>query len=188
MAITAGKYLLQFGITANTFTLSDASRNESQGPTGQDPAVTLLSGKYGGSGVYFEFEHILKIKRARVDSVGAPGLQRPYIAGASGSAASLYINFKAVDGSDTPCGGLQLIIPNYNKWFDVEASARPFETSPAPVWTTPQKPYKLSIASQSSFNYDGYNISSDYVGQDWRPVVTLEVETGGIYDYSLHLI
>ena len=37
-------------------------------------------------------------------------------------------------------------------------------------------------------HYDGYKISSDYVGQEWRPVVTLEFETNGVYNASFGLI
>lgn len=186
-----GLYTVQFGVNTGTFTLSDSSRDESQGATDQDLTVTLLGGKYGGESIYFDFEKNFKILRARIDAVGAPGLQRPYQAGATGLAAALNINIVAANGNDDPAGGLRLRLPNWGAWYDINAKIKPYETTPAPVWTYPDniKPVKLRLAGTGTyFAYDGYNLSADYVGQDWRPVVTLEIDTAGVYNYGLVLI
>ena len=184
------KYSVQFGINTGTFTLSDSSRNENFGVTAQDLVVTLLSGVYAGQSLYFDFKSPLIIRRARVDAVGAPGLQRPYLSGGAGSAANIKINLLAVDGLDTPAGGFGLVIPNWGAWFDVDTKVEPYTTTPAPVWSLPdnKQPYKFNAASASTFAYDGYNLSSDYVGQDFRPVISLEIETGGAYNTSMVLI
>ena len=46
----------------------------------------------------------------------------------------------------------------------------------------------MSISNQGSFSYDGYNLSSDYVGQEFQPRVILELDTPGVYNTSLVLI
>jgi hypothetical protein len=184
-------YSLQCGVNTGTFTLSDSSRYETDGAADQDLAVTLLGGYHGGEAVYFEFENIIKIKRAKIDAVGAPGLQRPYISGSAGVAAVVAFNLAALNGVGENVGGFKLLFPNWGEWFDVNVKVRPFETSPAPSWNLPEnrKPIKLQLASAPTvFAYDGYNLSADYVGQDYRPVITLDVETAGVYNNSFVLI
>lgn len=189
MAIVQGKYTVQFGITADTFTLSDSSRNENAAPTDQDLTVNLLSGKYAGQSLYFEFNNILLIKRAKIDAVGAPGLQRPYTPG-SGAAADLKFNLIANNGNDDPMGGFGLLFPNWGEWYEIDTPVKPFDVPVAPVWNMPGgiKPYKLNMSSFSTIYYDGFNLAAEYVGQEFRPVITLELETPGVYNTAMILI
>lgn len=187
MANVQGKYLVSFQPNMNTYTLSDASRNESGSPSDQDLNVILLSGKYAGNALYFERNNILRIKSVMVESNGAAGLRAPL----KGFAAVIKVNLKAVTTLEEPTGGFQLDITEYNKWYNVDTIVKPFETQPAPDYTgIPQnkQPYKLSISNQSYFAYDGYNLLSAYVGQEWAPRIVMELDTPGVYNTSLVLI
>jgi hypothetical protein len=146
-----------------------------------------MSGTFAGNSLYFERQNILKIKRVMVESNGAACLRAPL----KGLAAVIKFNFKAVTTLEEPTGGFNLDISEYNKWYDVNTLVRPFETQPAPDYTAvPEglEPYKISISSQGYFAYDGYNLSSDYVGQEWAPRVLMELDTPGVYNTSFVLI
>lgn len=187
MAIVQGNYLVSFQPNMNAWTLSDNSRNESRSPADQDLNVILMSGKFAGSSLYFERQNILNIKRVMVESNGAECLRAPL----KGFAAVIKFNLKAVTTLEEATGGFQLDISEYNKWFTVNTIVRPFETVPAPDYTgvpDGKEPYKISISSQGSFAYDGYNLSADYVGQEWAPRVLMELDTPGVYNTSMVLI
>lgn len=187
MANVQGQYLVSFQPDMNSWTLSDASRTESRSPVDQDLNVILLSGEYAGNGLYFERNNILRIKRVMVESNGAAELRAPL----KGLAAVIKVNLKAVTVLEEPTGGFQLDVTEYNKWYNVETLVKPFETQPAPDYAgipNNKQPYKLAISSQGSFYYDGYNLSSDYVGQEWAPRVVMELDTPGVYNTSLVLI
>lgn len=187
MANVQGKYLVSFQPDMNAAKLSDASRNESASPADQDLNVILLSGKYAGNALYFERNNILTIKRVMVESNGAAQLRAPL----KGLAAVIKVNLNAVTPLEEPTGGFQLDITEYNKWFNVDTLVKPFETAPAPYYTgipENKQPYKLAISNQSYFAYDGYNLLSDYVGQEWAPRVVMELDTPGVYNTSLVLI
>lgn len=187
MANVQGKYLVCFAPNMNTWNLSDSSRNESRAPADQDLNVILLSGYYAGNILYFERNNILRIKRAMIESNGARGLSAPL----KGYAGIIKVNLKAVTTGEEATGGFHLDIPDYNTWYDVETLVKPFATTPAPDYSgvpDGKQPYKMSISNQGSFAYDGYNLSSDYVGQEFQPRVILELDTPGVYNTSLVLI
>lgn len=170
----------------NSWNLSDNSRNESRSPANQIVNVVLLSGKYAGSIIYFERNNVLTIKKAMIESNGAPGLQAPM----KGYAGIIKINIQS-QTSGEGSGGFQLTIPEYNKWYDLKTMVKPFETLPEPDFTGAPAgvhPLIFQIASQGSFAYDGYNISSDYVGQEFAPRVILELDTAGVYNNSYAVI
>lgn len=187
MAKVQGKYIVSFMPNMNTWNLSDNSRNESRAPADQDLNVVLLSGQYAGNNLYFERNNILRIKRAMIESHGAPGLKAPL----KGYAGIIKINLKAVTTGEEATGGFEIIIPDYDKFYDVDTAVNPFITSPAPDYSgvpDGKQPYKMSISNQGSFAYDGYNLSSDYVGQEFQPRVIMELDTPGVYNTSLVLI
>ena len=187
MAIVQGNYLVSFQPNMNTWTLSDASRNESRSPADQDLNVLLMSGTFAGNSLYFERQNILMIKRVMVESNGAAGLRAPL----KGLAAVIKFNFKAVTTLEEPTGGFNLDISEYNKWYDINTLVFPFKTQPDPDYTgVPEglEPYKMAISSQGYFAYDGYNLSADYVGEEWAPRVLMELDTPGMYNTSLVLI
>ena len=75
--------------------------------------------------------------------------------------------------------------------YNVNAIVKPFETTPAPDYsarTDKYQPYKIAISNQGAFAYDGYNLSSDYVGQEWQPRVIMEIDTAGVYTTSFILV
>ena len=187
MARVQGNYLVSFQPNMNAWTLSDNSRNESRAPADQDLNVILLSGYYAGNSLYFERNNVLRIKRAMIESNGAPGLKAPL----KGYAGIIKVNLKAVTTGEEATGGFQLDISEYNKWYEVNTLVRPFETQPAPDYTgvpDGKEPYKMAISNQGYFSYDGYNLSADYVGQEWAPRVLMELDTAGVYNTSLVLI
>lgn len=187
MARVQGKYLVSFQPNMNAWTLSDNSRNESRSPVDQDVNIILMSGTFAGNALYFERKDILKIKRVMVESNGAECLRAPL----KNLAAVIKFNLKAVTTLEEPTGGFQLDISEYNKWYTVDTLVRPFETVPAPDYTgvpDGKEPYKMAISSQGYFAYDGYNLSADYVGQEWAPRVLMELDTPGVYNTSFVLI
>lgn len=187
MANVQGNYLVSFQPDMNAWTLSDASRNESRSPIDQDLNVVLMSGIYAGNLLYFERQNILKIKRVMVESNGAAGLRSPL----KGFAAVIKFNLKAVTTLEEGTGGFRLDISEFDKWYNVDTILKPFKTEPAPDYTgLPNgiEPYKMTISNQGYFAYDGYNLSADYVGQEWAPRVLMELDTPGVYNTSFVLI
>ena len=187
MANVQGKYIVCFSPDMNSWTLSDNSRSESRAPADQDLNVLLLSGKYAGNILYFERNNVLTIKRVMIESNGAAGLRAPL----KGFAGIIKTNLKAVTPLEEGCGAFELEIPDYNTWYDVETLVKPFETTPAPDYsarTDKYQPYKMTISNQGSFAYDGYNLSSDYVGQELQPRVIMEIDTAGVYTTSFILV
>ncbi len=187
MANVQSKYIVCFSPDMNAWTLSDNSRSESRSPADQDLNVLLLSGKYAGNNLYFERNNVLTIKRVMIESNGAAGLRAPL----KGFAGIIKTNLKAVTPLEEGCGAFELDIPDFDKWYDVNAIVKPFETTPAPDYsarTDKYKPYKMTISNQGAFNYDGYNLSSDYVGQEWQPRVIMEIDTAGVYTTSFILV
>lgn len=187
MARVQGNYLVSFQPDMNAWTLSDNSRNESRSPANQDLNIILMSGTFAGNVLYFERKNILKIKRIMVESNGAACLRAPL----KGFAAVMKFNLKAVTPLEEATGGFQIDVTEYNKWYDVNTFVRPFQTQPAPDYTgvpDGKEPYKVAISNQGYFSYDGYNLSADYVGQEWAPRVLMELDTPGVYNTSLVLI
>ena len=185
-----GKYLACFPISNNTFTLSDSSREETATiAADMDIKPTLIGGSYGGQDVTFDFNSKLYIKRVKIDAAGAPGLQRPYnVAGCF--AAIMGFSLVAQNADADVLGSVFFRIPNYGEFSDVNTVVNPYETVTdiAPN-SAGKKSYKLVLVRDlTHFDYDGYNMSSDYVGQEWRPVVTLEFETNGVYTSSFNLV
>lgn len=184
MANVQAKYLLSFSLTGNTYTIDDSTRDK-QNSISADLQVnpTLISGSNGGTGVFFEYNNVIKINRIRIDPVGAPGLQRPYN-GAQGYAALIYCRLLTNDGNNTQVASFVFRVPNYGDWVDCNIYVRPFESNvnPAPD-SEGRRAIKLEILQYgTSFNYDGLNIDSIYVGENWNPVVMMDVETSGVYD------
>lgn len=185
-----GFYLASFAIDNNTFTLSDSSREETATiAADMDIKPTLIGGEHGGQAVTFDYNSILKIKRVKIDAAGAPKLQRPYNLGQC-FAGIMGFSLVAQNAAEDVLGSLFFRIPNYGDWTDVNTIIKPFEmvTSIEPNGAGKQS-YKLVLVRDlTHFDYDGYNLSSAYVGQEWRPVVTLEFETNGVYNPSFLLI
>lgn len=185
-----GFYLASFAIDNNTFTLSDSSREETATiAADMDIKPTLIGGEYGGQAVTFDYNSILKIKRVKLDAAGAPGLQRPYNVGQCFAGIMGFSLVAQNDNADV-LGSLFFRIPNYGDWTDVNTIVKPFETvTSIEPNIDGKKTYKLVLKRDlTRFEYDGYNMSSDYVGQEWRPVVTLEFETNGVYTSSFNLV
>lgn len=184
MAKVQANYLLSFNIPNETFVLDDSTRAKSNVISGDaDLLPSLVSGENGGTGVYFEYNNEIVIRRARVDSVGAPGLQRPYN-GAQGYAAIMAFKMLSTDGNNTDLGTFKIRVPDYNKWFECEVHLRPFSgnANPAPN-VNGQRPVKLQIKQVGTqFEYDGLNMDNVYVGESWNPVIMFDVETPGVYD------
>lgn len=185
-----GFYLASFAIDNNTFTLSDSSREETATIAADlDIKPTLIEGYYGGQAVTFDYNSILKIKRVKLDAAGAPGLQRPYNVGQC-FAGIMGFSLVAQNDDANVLGSLFFRIPNYGEWIDVNTIVKPFKTvTSIEPNSAGKKSYKLVLVRDlTHFDYDGYNISSDYVGQEWRPVITIEFETNGVYNSSFLLI
>ena len=184
-----GKYLASFALINNTYTLSDSSRDETATiAADMDIKPTLIGGSYGGQAVTFDYNSKLFIKRVKLDAAGAPGLQRPYD---GGQAFAGVLGFSLVgQNDDAPVlGYLFFRIPNYGEWAEVNTVVNPSEMVEMDPDGSGLKTYKLVLKRDLTLlHYDGYNMSSDYVGQEWRPVVTLEFETNGVYTPTFVLV
>lgn len=125
----------------------------------------------------------VKIKRVRLVSAGAPGLQRSE----THRAGSFVLALQAADenGIYTTLDSVVVKIDNWNEWtatnFDLRPYKTPFNFTDAQV--TQHKPVKFcALYLNSSFYCDDYNVQSAYVGKTFTPWLEMEIETAGMVE------
>lgn len=119
------------------------------------------------SEIKFNAGQKLVIKRARLVSRGAPGLQ-------TGSDYTYAAKLRMIQGKSDPQSGfvrnagtgeVPLIFSTWNEWEDKD-----FEM----VFTEDNS--SLGRAVNSQLTYMDFNVQEDFVGQDFYPVLEMEVE------------
>lgn len=131
------------------------------------------------------YDTVINVKRVRLVSAGAPGLQRTE----QHAAAAFVLAARALDESlsyktlDT----CVIKILNWNEWADVNLKLRPFKTQVnfSDSQITQHKPVDLfALYQNSGFYCDDYNLQAAYVGETFTPVLEIEIETGGMVEKS----
>lgn len=125
----------------------------------------------------------VKIKRVRLVSAGAPGLQRTE----THRAGSFVLALQAADenGIYTTLDSVIVKIDNWNEWTETNFELRPFKTqfTFTPAQITQHKPIKFcALFTNSGFYCDDFNVHSAYVGQTLTPWLEMEIETAGMVE------
>lgn len=125
----------------------------------------------------------VKIKRVRLVSAGAPGLQRTE----THRAGAFVLAIQAADenGIYTTLDSVVVKIDNWNEWTDTNFDLRPYKTqfTFTPAQETQHKPVKFcALFANSGFYCDDYNVQPEYVGQTLTPWIEMEIETAGMVE------
>jgi len=150
---------LRASLAGLDYTFTGADRNASSSAAA-DTALALSDMRTGWTGVTFNAGQVVRVKRARLISSGAPGLQ-PKL---DGTAASLVV----LEGKGSPFAGqnsCKLEFAEWNEWEDKD-----FELAISEDGSS------LGIQAGSEVTCDDFNIQDNFVGQAVYPVVELEAE------------
>lgn len=124
--------------------------------------------------VSFISNNKLFIKRARVLTVGAPGLQ-----GAANSAVAAGFNVIAKATNSTSAdnvGAFTFSLDFYNEWQELNIEFLP---------TRVNDNYYFSLDGvYTSLTLDDYNLQSAYEGETFKAVLELEIDTAGLFDHN----
>ena len=116
----------------------------------------------------------LFVKKARILTYGAPGLA-PSI-DAHLAAKVLLVGRVDNDITSDPMGGFSFGLSFFNEWQDLN-----IEFLAAQVEGVSN--FYLSVDSQyTKFWIDDYNIQNDYIGETFKPVLEMIVDTAGVLD------
>lgn len=120
----------------------------------------------------------LFVKKARILTLGAPGLSPSAI---STLAAKILIVGRELDDINSdPVGGFSFGLSLYNEWQDLNIEFLPIKKN---------ENYYLSIDSQYTKMWiDDYNLQSAYIGQPFRPVLEMIVDTSGVIDNGGNIV
>lgn len=129
------------------------------------------------TGVTLNSQNKLYVKKVRLATHGAPGLQ-PSIN--SSVASKIYLVGKAAnDLAAENVGGFLVSLDQFNAWQDVNVEFLPDQTKAV------NKDYYLSINhTYSKIWFDDYNIQADYIGQTFKLYFEMMIDTAGVFDYN----
>jgi hypothetical protein len=150
---------LRASLAGLDYTFTGADRNASSSAAA-DTALALSDMRTGQTDVTFNAGQVVRVRRARLISSGAPGLQ-PEL---DGTAASLVV----LEGKGSPFAGqnsCKLEFAEWNEWEDKD-----FELAISEDGSS------LGIQAGSEVTCDDFNIQDNFVGQAVYPVVELEAE------------
>lgn len=186
-----GKYnILSVPAFTSGYTFTGSNRDAEISP---DSAfmLSVLTGDYSPDyglelDVNFIYENLINIKRIRVNSKGAPGLQSSAFC-----AAQLFINVicgrlgqkKDETPGDVLCT-FGVIIPRWNEWVNTSLCIKPFENDvnidkSQYDLIEGKLPVCFGTLSESEFKIDDYNVQSAYIGESFTPSIEFEIETAG---------
>lgn len=154
--------------------------------------LSVLSGDYSPDygldlDVNFVYNNLINIKRVRVNSKGAPGLQSSAF-----YAAQLFINVicgRLGQKKDLTPGDVLstfgFIIPRWNEWVDTRLCIKPFESNvnidiSQYDLIDGKLPVCFGTLSESEFKIDDYNIQSAYIGEKFTPAIEFQIDTAGV--------
>ena len=150
---------LRASLAGLDYKFTGADRNASSSAAA-DTALVLSDMRTGQTDVTFNAGQVVRVRRARLISSGAPGLQSEL----DGAAASLTI----LEGNGSPFAGqnsCKLEFAEWNEWEDKD-----FELAISEDGSS------LGIQAGSEVTCDDFNIQDSFVGQAVYPVVELEAE------------
>ena len=179
MAKIAGTYNITIALSNAQYTFTGNDRAAQFTPSSPDvlnPAYcSQLNAQQAVAGLY---ETEIRIKRARVISSGAPGLQAPE----GLRACQLLLSLAKQDGTNE-FDSIFLKINNWNEWTDINGTLSPSKGAEPALWDDVCKPVFFFIKYLNTyFNVDDYNLQSAYIGQTFKPILELEIDTAGMVD------
>lgn len=169
-----GKYIITANLPFPEYTFTGNNRTASM-ELNEDTRLGFKCGYVRGiyDDVRFVADNILFIKKARIVTHGAAGLRSMY------NAATLH--FFATNENSEPIGAFKFSLENFNEWTDVDI---PFLSNSEDA-IPPKKAYMLNLYKERTvLHLDDYNIQSAYIGQTFKPVLELMVDTNGIYEFN----
>lgn len=120
----------------------------------------------------FKFDTILHIKKARIITPGAPGLQPP----PEKYAAKL--TMRLLNANDVELTSWRMVFSKFDEWEDFNQNITPFESGG--VKNNPSPFVYLGLNNYlSEINIDDFNIQADYVGETFKPCLQMIVDTAG---------
>ena len=156
---------------SDSYTFTGNDRAAEIVPASQKFAMQTLNCEFSLQ-TCFKFDGILHIKKARIITPGAPGLQPP----PSKYAAEL--TMQLLDGFDNELTSWRMILSKFNEWQDLDQNITPYEKNG--VKNNPSQFVYLGLNSYNSYiNIDDFNIQEDYVGQTFKPCLQMIVDTAG---------
>ena len=189
MANIAGIYTISAPLNAQ-YTLTGADRAATFSINAPDAPLNL-SCTSSSTSVYVAamYDTVINIKRVRLVSAGAPGLQRNEQAAAANfilaaRALDENLNYQTLDS-------VVIKIGNWNEWQNVDFDLRPSKTACnfSASQINQHKPVDLfALYQNSGFHCDDYNLQAAYIGETFTPVLELEIETAGMvetYQYNI---
>lgn len=181
MSKILGKYNIYADVSAlvNSYQFTNGDRNVELQATA-DGMLTFYCSDINrpvNRSVTFSKDNVLKIRRARIITDGAPGLQ----SNTSPAASVLLIAKNTNDVSADPLGGVMMSFANYNEWQDFNID---FLQSGA----TGSNFYFMLDHTYSKLNVDDYNIQDAYVGETFKATLQLEVDTAGLIDNGGNIV
>lgn len=176
----AGKYLLFAKIANCSYTIANNDRNANFGITGSQESLNVFSLNEPAAAagrLVFDVENLFTIKRIKINSDGAPGLQ----AGTQHYAGEfdLEMVFDDGDGNIYAYDSVHIRIPNFNEWNDVNLTFTPSKRL-NPNHKTAQYVTLSVNPTGCAFYCDDFNVQSDYEGEGVNVSILMEVETAGV--------
>lgn len=180
----AGIYNLSLVIQNAQYTFTDNDRDATFSPSSPNVLASAACSQLNLQAYALpRYEAELVIKRARIISSGAPGMQAPE----GKRAAQIALTLKSADLADTFCTSF-LKIQKWNEWTEINARLKPFEFKNhtfTPSEIARHKPVYFCIDYMNTyFNVDDFNLQAAYAGQTTTPILELEIDTSGMIDDS----
>lgn len=175
-----GNYLIEIDLTnfSKNFTFQGNNRNTLLHPVhGAYIARSVVMNNSAITGnVYFIRDNVLKIKRAKIVTIGADGLRGGFDILGANNIAQIILNAVEINDLSATYGEFSLSFNRYNEWEDFNAEFMPNKNAP-------QK-YALSVDGISDISVDDYNIQSAYLGQGFKSKLILDIDTAGLHPAS----
>ena len=158
-----------------TITIANNDRNRGiNATTGNALNFKLISSAEVSTYVKFLQKNILRIKRARLLTVGAEGLRTALN---STVAANITLNPRPVTGETGASSKyIGLNFPRFNEWTQFNINFETWADS-----TITGAAVDLGLTSQvTDIHFDDFNIQTAYEGQDIKLHLEMEIDTAGV--------
>lgn len=167
----------------NTITIANNDRNRGINATnGNALNFKLISSAEVSTYVNFLQKNILRIKRARLLTVGAEGLRTALN---STVAANITLNPRPVAGETGASSKyIGLNFPRFNEWTQFNINFETWKGS-----TITGAAVALGLTSQvTDIHFDDFNIQKAYEGQDIKLHLEMEIDTAGVLLDNMEIV
>ena len=144
------------------------------------PSSTVQPLVYWSSGdenhhIEFLTNNVLKIKRAKIVTLGAEGLRTGFDTGLNNNYAAKIELIAARSGElNDNFGKLYLKFLKFNEWENLNYNFKCENLN--------EDRYNFNLSRFSDLCIDDYNIQSNYIGESFFPILSLDIDTAGIID------